>query len=134
MRFDVVSSSGLDLDELSGVGEELDLKKSKQALPFLFQEIYEYMLESLRMKEGGIVDDFMTKLSTLASKESSHWYELEEVDLVKREVGRLKANEERIKGTDKIEDIGLLLASQEKSHGCKHCGNGNSNQGGFGRG
>ncbi|GJZ82029.1 putative zinc finger, CCHC-type containing protein [Tanacetum coccineum] len=50
-------------------------------------------------------------------------------------VGRLKTYEERIKGAEKIEDTqgGLLLVSERKSHGCKHCGNGGSNRDGFGR-
>ena len=189
--------------EPRGLGEEPDLKKSKQALAFLFQAIPEEMvlqmasytdpkqvwdglkirylgvdrvrtarlatlkreLESLRMKEGETVDEFATKLSGLASKARSLGYELEEVDLVKRlldsmpksflqivasieqcfeldsmlfdeAVGRLKAYEERIKGTEKTEDIqgGLLLASHEKTHGCKHCGFGGSHREDFGRG
>nr|GEZ28195.1 putative zinc finger, CCHC-type [Tanacetum cinerariifolium] len=51
-------------------------------------------------------------------------------------VGRLKAYEERIKGAEKIEDTqgGLLLASDRKSYGCKHCGGGSSNRDDFGRG
>nr|GEV19109.1 zinc finger, CCHC-type [Tanacetum cinerariifolium] len=51
-------------------------------------------------------------------------------------VGRLKAYEERIKGAEKMEDTqgGLLLASDGKSHGCKHCGGGSSNRDDFGRG
>nr|GEW58993.1 putative zinc finger, CCHC-type [Tanacetum cinerariifolium] len=51
-------------------------------------------------------------------------------------VGRLKAYEERIKGVEKMEDTqgGLLLASDGKSHGCKHCGGGSSNREDFGRG
>lgn len=185
------------------LGEEPDLKKSKQALAFLFQAIPEDMvlqmssytdpkqvwdglktrylgvdrvrtarlatlkreLEGLRMKEGETVDDFVTKLSGLASRARSLGYEFEEVDLVKRlldsmpksflqivasieqcfeldsmlfdeAVGRLKAYEERIKGTEKTEDIqgGLLLASGENSNVCKHRGNGSSNRDGFGRG
>nr|GFB40216.1 putative zinc finger, CCHC-type [Tanacetum cinerariifolium] len=120
-------------------------------------------VESLRMKDGETIDDFVTKLTGLASKARSLGHELEELDLVKRlldsmpksflqimasieqrfeldsllfdeAVGRLKAYEERIKGTEKMEDIGLLLASREKSHSCKHCGLGGSNQDGFGRG
>nr|GEY61913.1 putative zinc finger, CCHC-type [Tanacetum cinerariifolium] len=184
--------------EPRALGEEPDLKKSKQALAFLFQAIPENMvlqmasytdpkkvwdvlktrflgvdrvrsarlatlkreLESLRMKDGETVDDFVTKLTGLALKARSLGYELEELDLVKRlldsmpksflqivtsieqrfeldsmlfdeAIGRLKAYEERIKGTEKMEDIGLLLASREKSHGCKHCGVGGSNQDGF---
>nr|KAJ0204496.1 hypothetical protein LSAT_V11C500274520 [Lactuca sativa] len=116
------------------------------------------------MKEGETVDDFVTKLSGLASKARSLGYELEEGDLIKRlldlmpksflqivasieqcfeldsmlfneAVGRLKAYDERIRGTEKVEDTqgGLLLASEEKSHVCKHCGNGRSNRGDFGR-
>ncbi|KAI3744492.1 hypothetical protein L1987_57574 [Smallanthus sonchifolius] len=100
-------------------------------------------LESLRMKEGETVDDFVTKLTGLVSKARSLGHELEEVDLVKRlldsmplsflqivasieqcfdldsmlfneVVGRLKAYEERLKRTEKMEDIqgGLLLASE----------------------
>ncbi|XP_071708472.1 uncharacterized protein [Rutidosis leptorrhynchoides] len=184
-------------------GVELDPKKSKQALAFLFQAIPEEMvlqmasytnlkqvwdglktrylgvdrvrsarvatlkrkLESLHMKEGETVDDFATKLTGLASKARTLGYELKDVDLVKRlldsmsmsflqivasieqcfeldkmlfdeAVGRLKAYEERIKGTEKIEGIqgGLLLASEEKTHGCKHCGHGGSNREDFGRG
>jgi hypothetical protein len=122
-------------------------------------------LENSRMKEGETVDEFVTKLTGLASKARSLGHELEEVDLVKRlldsmpksflqivasieqcfeldsmlfdeAVGRLKAYEERLKGSDKAEDIqgGLLLASQEKPHGCKHCGVGSSNRDDFGRG
>ena len=120
-------------------------------------------LESLRMKDGETVDDFVTKLSGLASKARSLGYEIEEGDLVKRlldsmpksflqivasteqcfeldsmlfneAVGKLKACEERIRGTKKVEDTqsGLLLASEEKSHVCKHCGNGRSNRDDFG--
>ncbi|CAI9275448.1 unnamed protein product [Lactuca saligna] len=122
-------------------------------------------LESLRMKEGETVDDFAAKLSGLASKARSLGYELEEVDLVKRlldsmpksflqivasieqcfeldtmffdeAVGRLKAYEECIKGSEKVEDIygGLLLSREEKSDGCMHCGGGGSHRDGFGRG
>lgn len=122
-------------------------------------------LESLRMKEGETVDDFVTKLTGLALKARTLGYELEEAELVKRlldsmpksflqivasieqcfeldsmlfdeAVGRLKAYEERLKGTEKTEDIqgGLLLVNQEKSHGCNHCGNGGSNRDDFGRG
>ncbi|XP_023732958.1 uncharacterized protein LOC111880778 [Lactuca sativa] len=121
-------------------------------------------LESLRMKDGETVDDFVTKLSGLASKTRSLGYELEEGDLVKRlldsmpksflqivasieqcfeldsmlfdeAVGRLKTYKECIRGTKKVEDTqgGLLLASEEKSHVCKHCGNGSSNRDDFGR-
>ncbi|KAK9058062.1 hypothetical protein SSX86_022902 [Deinandra increscens subsp. villosa] len=112
-------------------------------------------LESLRMKEGETVDDFVTKLTGLASKARGLGQKLEEGDLVKRlldsmprsflqivasieqcfeldtmlfdeAVGRLKAYEERLKGTEKSEDTQgiLLLVSHEKSHGCKHCGGG----------
>ena len=122
-------------------------------------------LEGLRMKEDETVDSFVTKLSGLASKARSLGYELEEADLVKRlldsmpksflqivasieqcfeldtmlfdeAVGRLKAYEERLKGTEKVEDTqgGLMFASQEKTHGCKHCGCGSSNRDDFGRG
>ncbi|KAL4562419.1 hypothetical protein LXL04_034622 [Taraxacum kok-saghyz] len=122
-------------------------------------------LESLRMKEGEIVDDFAAKLSGLASKARSLGHELEEVDLVKRlldcmpksflqivasieqwfeldtmlfdeAIGRLKAYEERIKGSEKMEDIhgGLYLSREEKSDGCMHCGSGGSHLDGFGRG
>nr|GFA80618.1 zinc finger, CCHC-type [Tanacetum cinerariifolium] len=51
-------------------------------------------------------------------------------------IGRLKAYEERIKGAEKMEDSqgGLLLASDGKSHGCKHCGGGSSNRDDFGSG
>ncbi|KAK9048221.1 hypothetical protein SSX86_032816 [Deinandra increscens subsp. villosa] len=122
-------------------------------------------LEGLRMKEGETVDSFVTKLTGLASKARSLGLELEEGDLVKRlldsmpksflqivasieqcfeldsmlldeAVGRLKAYEERIKGTEKMEDTqgSLLLASYEKSHGCKHCGGGSSNRDDSGRG
>ncbi|KAL7584618.1 uncharacterized protein LOC111910249 [Lactuca sativa] len=103
-------------------------------------------LESLRMKEDETVDDFVTKLSGLASKVRSLGYELEEGDLSNvfeldsmlfdEPVGRLKAYEERIRGTEKVEDTqgGLLLASDEKSHVCKHCGNGRSNRDDFGHG
>ncbi|GJR05896.1 putative zinc finger, CCHC-type containing protein [Tanacetum coccineum] len=51
-------------------------------------------------------------------------------------VSRLKAYEERIKGVEKEDGIqgGLLLASHEKPHGCKHCGGGSSNRDDFGHG
>ncbi|XP_022023796.1 uncharacterized protein LOC110924062 [Helianthus annuus] len=91
-------------------------------------------LESSRMKEGETVDEFVEKLSGLASKVRGLGYELEEVDLVKRlldsmpkpffqivasieqcfdletmlfdeAVGRLKAYEERLKANEKTEDI-----------------------------
>ncbi|GJZ20342.1 hypothetical protein Tco_0556932 [Tanacetum coccineum] len=41
-------------------------------------------LETMRMKEGETVDDFVAKLNGIASKVRSLGYELEEVDLVKR--------------------------------------------------
>ncbi|KAL4591494.1 hypothetical protein LXL04_004462 [Taraxacum kok-saghyz] len=87
-------------------------------------------LEGLRMKEDETIDNFVTKLSGLASKARSLGYDIEEA------VGRLKAYEERIKGTEKTEDVqgSLLLASGENSNVCKHCGNGGSNRDGFGRG
>jgi hypothetical protein len=122
-------------------------------------------LEGLRMKEDETIDNFVTKLSGLASKARSLGYEIEEGDLVKKlldsmpksflqivasieqcfeldsmlfdeAVGRLKAYEERIKGTEKTEDVqgSLLLGSGENSNVCKHCGNGGSNRDGFGRG
>ncbi|KAL4583261.1 hypothetical protein LXL04_007829 [Taraxacum kok-saghyz] len=122
-------------------------------------------LESLRMNEGETVDNFSAKLSGLASKAPSLGHELEEVDLVKRLLdsmpksflqivasieqcfeldtmlfdeafGRLKAYEERIKGSEKMEDIhgGLYLSREEKSDGCMHCGSGGSHRDGFGRG
>ncbi|XP_022032847.1 uncharacterized protein LOC110933956 [Helianthus annuus] len=122
-------------------------------------------LESSRMKEGETVDEFMVKLSGLAAKVRSLGYELEEVDLVKRlldsmpkpffqivasieqcfelesmlfdeVVGRLKAYVERLRATEKTEDIqgGLLLGSHEKPHGCKHCGVGSSSRDDFGHG
>nr|GFB33229.1 zinc finger, CCHC-type [Tanacetum cinerariifolium] len=105
--------------------------------------------------EGESVDDVASKLSGLASKAKSLGYELEEVDLsfpqivasvdqcfeldsmlFDESVGRLKAYEERIKGAEKMEDSqgGLLLASDGKSHGCKHCGGGSSNRDDFGSG
>ncbi|GJR77107.1 putative zinc finger, CCHC-type containing protein [Tanacetum coccineum] len=98
-------------------------------------------LESLRIKEGESVNDFASKLTGLASKARSLGYELEEqcfeLDsmLFDETVRRLKAYEERIKGAEKMEDTqgGLLLASDGKSHGYKRCGNGGSNQNGFGR-
>ncbi|XP_076949374.1 uncharacterized protein LOC143621999 [Bidens hawaiensis] len=90
-------------------------------------------LESLWMKEGKTVDDFVTKLRGIASKVRSVGHELEEVELVKRlldsmpksffqilasieqcfdldsmlfdeAVGRLKAYKERLKGAEKTED------------------------------
>ncbi|GKC14878.1 hypothetical protein Tco_1011660 [Tanacetum coccineum] len=61
------------------------------------------------------------------------YFELDSM-LFDEAVGKLKGYKERLKGTDKMEDIGLLLASQEKSHSCKHCGDGCSNQDDFGRG
>ncbi|KAL4591187.1 hypothetical protein LXL04_004140, partial [Taraxacum kok-saghyz] len=87
-------------------------------------------LEGLHMKEDETIDNFVTKLSGLASKARSLGYEIEEA------VGRLKAYEERIKGTEKTEDVqgSLLLASGENSNVCKYCGNGGSNRDDFGRG
>ncbi|GKB49852.1 hypothetical protein Tco_0900605 [Tanacetum coccineum] len=91
------------------------------------------------MKEGETVDGFATKLTGLASKARSLGYELEEVDLVKRLLDlrpkSLKAYEERIERAERMEDTqgGLLLVSEEKSHGYKHCGNGGSNRDDFGR-
>nr|GEX30211.1 putative zinc finger, CCHC-type [Tanacetum cinerariifolium] len=41
-------------------------------------------LETMRMKEGEAVDDFLAKLNGIASRVRSLGYELEEVDLVKR--------------------------------------------------
>ncbi|KAL4582163.1 hypothetical protein LXL04_006705 [Taraxacum kok-saghyz] len=91
-------------------------------------------LEGLRMKKDETIDDFVTKLSGLASKAMSLGYELEEVDLVKRlldlmpksflqivaskeqcfeldsmlfdeVIGRLMAYAERIKGIEKTESV-----------------------------
>lgn len=90
-------------------------------------------LESLCMKEGETVDDFVTKLFGLASQASSLGCELEEVDLVKmlldsmpksflqimasieqcfelylmlsdEVVGRLKTYDEHIRRTEKVDD------------------------------
>ncbi|KAD2805586.1 hypothetical protein E3N88_38963 [Mikania micrantha] len=111
-----------------------------------------------------LVDDFATKLTGLASKARSLGHDIEEEELVRRlldampksflqivasieqcfeldsmlfdeVVGRLKAYEERIKGTEKMEDThrSLLLARKEM-HGCEHCGGGSSNRDGFGCG
>ena len=111
------------------------------------------------------VDEFVSKLTCLASKARSLGYELEEVDLVRRlldsmpisflqimasiyqcflldsmlfdeGIRRLKAYEELFKGTEKTEGIqgSLPLASEEKSHVCKYCGNGGSSRNGFGCG
>nr|GEZ14765.1 protein kinase, ATP binding site-containing protein [Tanacetum cinerariifolium] len=69
--------------------------------------------------EGETVDDFVIDRFSFKGKESR----IEGIQGL-----------ERIKGTEKMEDIGLMLASQEKLHGCKHCGNGGSNRDGFERG
>ncbi|XP_076886355.1 uncharacterized protein LOC143536191 [Bidens hawaiensis] len=104
-------------------------------------------LESLRMKEGESVDDFTTKLTSLASKARSLGYDLEEVDLVKRlldsmpksfmqivasieqcfdlesmlfdeAVGRLKAYEERLKShAEKEDEQGQLLMASAQKYG-----------------
>ncbi|GKA16242.1 hypothetical protein Tco_0695989 [Tanacetum coccineum] len=101
-------------------------------------------LETMRMKEGEAVDDFVAKLNGIASKVRSLGYELEEVDLVKRllnsmpkpffkivasieqcfdldsmffdeAVGRLKAFEERLKGLgEKEEEQGQVLMAEHK--------------------
>ncbi|GKA64327.1 anticodon-binding aminoacyl-tRNA synthetase, class 1a, partial [Tanacetum coccineum] len=101
-------------------------------------------LETMRMKEGETVDDFVAKLNGIASKVRSLGYELEEVDLVKRlldsmpkpffqivasieqcfdldsmffdeAVGRLKAFEERLKGLgEKEEEQGQVLMAEHK--------------------
>ena len=47
-------------------------------------ETLEREFECLRMKEGETVDDFATKLTGLAEKETILGYELEDVELVKR--------------------------------------------------
>nr|GEX98264.1 putative zinc finger, CCHC-type [Tanacetum cinerariifolium] len=126
------------------LGEEPDVKKSKQALAFLFQVIPEDMreLESLRMKEGKSVDDFASKLSGLASKSRSPGYELEEVDLMKRLLNsmpksflQIVASIEQCFELDSMlfdEAVGRLKA-EGKSHGCKNCGNGGSNRDDVGR-
>ncbi|XP_076883121.1 uncharacterized protein LOC143531786 [Bidens hawaiensis] len=98
-------------------------------------------LKGLRMKEGESVDNFATKLTELASKARSLGDLIEEKEFVRRlldstpkpflqivasieqyfeldsmlfdeAVGRLKAYEECIKGSDKGEDVheGLLFA------------------------
>ncbi|GJV73507.1 ribonuclease H-like domain-containing protein, partial [Tanacetum coccineum] len=135
--------------EPRALGEEPDVKKSKQALAFLFQAIPEDMV--LQMASYTDPKQVCNGLKTRflgVDLTRSLGYELEEVDLMKRlldsmpksflqivasieqcfeldsmifdeAVGRLKAYEERIKGTEKMEGIGLLLASQKKSHGCK---------------
>ncbi|XP_076933353.1 uncharacterized protein LOC143599242 [Bidens hawaiensis] len=124
-------------------------------------------LEGLRMKEGESVDTFATKLTGLASKARSLGDLIEEKELVRRlldsmpksflqivasieqcfeldsmlfdeAVGRLKAYEERIKGSDKEEDVhgGLLFAKKEneKRHVCEHYGCGSSSRDDLGRG
>ncbi|KAJ0445634.1 putative RNA-directed DNA polymerase [Helianthus annuus] len=104
-------------------------------------------LETMRMKEGEAVDDFVVKLNGIASKVRSLGYELEEVDLVKRlldsmpkpffqlvasieqcfdletmlfdeAVGRLKAYEERMKSHEEKEgEQGQLLMASEQKNG-----------------
>ena len=101
-------------------------------------------LETMCMKEGEAVDDFVAKLNGVASKVRSLGYELEEVDLVKRllnsmpkpffqivasieqcfdldsmffdeAVGRLKAFEERLKGLGEKEEVqGQVLLAEHK--------------------
>ncbi|XP_021979424.1 uncharacterized protein LOC110875535 [Helianthus annuus] len=104
-------------------------------------------LETMRMKEGEAVDDFVVKLNDIASKVRSLGYELEEVDLVKRlldsmpkpffqlvasieqcfdldtmlfdeAVGRLKAYEERMRSHEEKEgEQGQLLMASEQKNG-----------------
>ncbi|KAJ0897794.1 putative RNA-directed DNA polymerase [Helianthus annuus] len=104
-------------------------------------------LETMRMKEGEAVDDFVVKLNGIASKVRSLGYELEEVDLVKRlldsmpkpffqlvasieqcfdldtmlfdeAVGRLKAYEERMRSHEEKEgEQGQLLMASEQKNG-----------------
>ncbi|KAJ0864903.1 putative RNA-directed DNA polymerase [Helianthus annuus] len=104
-------------------------------------------LEKSRMKDGETVDEFVTKLTGLASKVRSLGYELEEGELVKRlldsmpkpfhqivasieqcfdldsmlfddAVGRLKAYEERLKSHDeKDEEQGQLLLTNSEQDG-----------------
>lgn len=91
-----------------------------------------------------MVDDFVKKLSDLASKERSLGYDLEEVDLLKKlldlmpkcflqimdlieqyfefdsmlfdeDISILKAYEEHIRGTEKVKDTqGKLMLASEK--------------------
>ncbi|XP_071709213.1 uncharacterized protein [Rutidosis leptorrhynchoides] len=116
------------------VGVELDPKKSKQALAFLFQAISEEIVIQMVDSMKRLLDSMPTSfLQILASIEQC--FELDTM-LFDEAVGRLKTYEERIKGTEKMESIqgGLLLASEEKIHGCKHRDNGCSNRNDFGRG
>ncbi|XP_035835712.1 uncharacterized protein LOC118483984 [Helianthus annuus] len=149
--------------EPRALGAEPDEKKAKQALAFLFQTILEEMvlqmgsytdpkqvwdglktreLENMRIKEDEAVDDFVVKLNGIASKpffqlmaSIEQCFDLDTM-LFDEAIGRLKGYEERLKAKEKTEDIqdGLLLASHEKPHGCKHCGVGSSNQDDFGCG
>ncbi|XP_076918078.1 uncharacterized protein LOC143578361 [Bidens hawaiensis] len=124
-------------------------------------------LEGLHVMEGESVDNFTTKLTELASKVRSLRDLIEEKELVRRlvdsmpksfiqivtsieqcfeldsmlfdeAIGRLKAYEERIKGSNEGEDVhgGLLFAKKEneKRHACEHCGCGSSSRGDLGRG
>nr|KAJ0201586.1 hypothetical protein LSAT_V11C600301050 [Lactuca sativa] len=129
--------------EPKALGETSDKKKSKQALAFLFQAILKDMVlqmasytEPKKMWDGlkTRLLDSMPKsfLQIVASIEQC--FGLDSM-LFDEAVGRLKAYEERIRGTEKVEDIqgGLLLASEKISHVCKHCGNGRSNRDDFGR-
>ncbi|XP_071704589.1 uncharacterized protein [Rutidosis leptorrhynchoides] len=150
-------TSSLSLSEL------VKFVTHRNQIAFTFLNFRDFGSTKIELKTGRF--NFATKLIGLASKARTLGYELKEVDLVKRlfdsmpmsflqivasieqcfeldkmlfdeAVGRLKAYEERIKGTEKIEGIqgGLLLASEEKTHGCKHCGHGSSNREDFGRG
>nr|GEX77441.1 zinc finger, CCHC-type [Tanacetum cinerariifolium] len=116
------------------LGEEPDVKKSKQALAFLFQAIPEDMvLQMASYTDPKKVWDGLKTRFLGVDRARSLGYELEELDLVKRlldsmpksflqivasidqcfeldsmlfdeAVGRLKAYEERIKGVEKMED------------------------------
>ncbi|GKC13722.1 putative zinc finger, CCHC-type containing protein [Tanacetum coccineum] len=92
-----------------------------------------YELEEVDMVKRLL--DFMPKSFLQIVALIEQCFELDSM-LFDESVGRLKAYEECIKGVEKMEDTqgGLLLASDGKSHGCKHCDGGSSNRDDFGRG
>nr|GEY55815.1 zinc finger, CCHC-type [Tanacetum cinerariifolium] len=100
------------------LGEEPNVKKSKQALAFLFQAIPEDMVLHMANSVKRLFDSMPKSLLQIVAS-IKQCFVLDSM-LFDEAVGRLKAYVERIKGAEKMEDTqgGLLLASDRKSHGC----------------
>ncbi|GJY47258.1 zinc finger, CCHC-type containing protein [Tanacetum coccineum] len=133
----LLAESGYELSLVAGIATGALVKGGSRS-----EVLAQVKGAAYRVIESYSVDDFEMKLTGLTSKARSLGFDLEEqcfeLDTMPFDetVGRLKAYEERIKGVEKEDGIqgGLLLASHEKTHGCKHCGGESSNRDDFGRG